>query len=71
MEEAPKEMSLEEWKEMQEKERAKAKFELRKAGEGEKKGMWKDTKVLKKAGGDEEEFGARRVSGFNLSLEVN
>lgn len=60
-EEAPKEMSLEEWKELQEKERAKATFELRKAGEGEKKGMWKDTKVLKKPVEEEGEYGARRV----------
>lgn len=65
-EEAPKEMSLEEWKELQEKERAKATFELRKAGEGEKKGMWKDTKVLKKPVEEEGEYGARRVSEHHL-----
>ena len=62
-EEAPKEMSLDEWKQLQEKERAKSSFELRKPGEGEKKGMWKDTKVLKKADSEEEEqFASRRVS---------
>ena len=61
-EEPPKEMSLEEWKELQEKERAKATFELRKAGEGEKKGKWKDTKLLKKTDEEEDEFAARRVS---------
>ena len=48
---------------MQEKERVKATFELRKAGEGEKKGMWKNTKVLKKTEDeDDEQFATRRVS---------
>lgn len=60
-EEPPKEMSLEEWKTIQEKERVKSSFELRKAGEGEKKGMWKDTKVFKRTQKDEEVFAARRV----------
>ena len=56
-------MSLDEWKQMQEKERVKSSFELRKPGEGEKKGLWKDTKVLKKmVGEDDEQFAARRVS---------
>ena len=56
-------MSLDEWKQMQEKERVKTTFELRKPGEGEKKGMWKDTKVLKKTEDeDDEQFAARRVS---------
>ena len=63
-----KEMTLDEWKNMQEKERAKAHFELRKAGEGEKKGQWKDTKVLKKTEKDENEFAARRVSLSSLLL---
>ena len=54
-------MSLDEWKKQQEKERARASFELRKAGEGEKKGMWKDTKIFKRPGEGEEEFAARRV----------
>lgn len=62
-EEPPKEMTLDEWKQMQEKERVKATFELRKPGEGEKKGMWKNTKVLKKTEDeDDEQFAARRVS---------
>lgn len=56
-------MTLDEWKQMQEKERVKATFELRKPGEGEKKGMWKNTKVLKKTEDeDDEQFAARRVS---------
>lgn len=68
-EEPPKEMSLEEWKTLQEKERVKSSFELRKAGEGEKKGMWKDTKVFKRTQKDEEVFAARRVStAEHLSL---
>lgn len=55
-------MSLDEWKKQQEMERASASFELRKAGEGEKKGMWKDTKLFKRKGEGEEQFAARRVS---------
>ena len=55
-------MSLEEWKSQQEKERVKASFEVRRAGEGEKKGMWKDTKVFKRSDEDEAQFAARRVS---------
>lgn len=61
-------MTLDEWKQMQEKERVKATFELRKPGEGEKKGMWKDTKLLKKTEeDDDEQFAARRVSSLKLS----
>ena len=60
--EQPKEMTLDEWKKLQENERAKSTFEIRKAGEGEKKGMWKDTKVFKRDEEDEEQFAARRVS---------
>jgi len=60
-EEPPKELSLEEWKMLQEKERVKASFDLRKPGEGEKKGMWKDTKVFKRTKEDEQQFAARRV----------
>ncbi|XP_001637231.2 LOW QUALITY PROTEIN: plasminogen activator inhibitor 1 RNA-binding protein [Nematostella vectensis] len=47
-EEEQKEMSLEEWKELQNKTRAKMSFELRKPGEGEKKNQWKNTQVLQK-----------------------
>lgn len=49
----PKEMTLEEWKEIQEKFRAKINYEVRKPGEGEKKGQWKNTRVLEKAEEDE------------------
>lgn len=62
--EQPKEMTLDEWKKLQESERAKSTFETRKAGEGEKKGMWKDTKVFKRDDEDEEQFAARRVSNL-------
>ena len=62
--EQPKEMTLDEWKKLQENERAKSAFEIRKAGEGEKKGMWKDTKVFKRDEEDEEQFAARRVSNL-------
>lgn len=55
-------MSLDEWKMMMEKDKPKAKFELRKPGEGEKKGMWKDTKVLKKSEDDDmTQFTVKRV----------
>lgn len=60
--EQPKEMTLDEWKKLQKTERAKSTFEIRKAGEGEKKGMWKDTKVFKRDEEDEEQFASRRVS---------
>lgn len=64
-------MTLDEWKQMQEKERVKATFELRKPGEGEKKGMWKNTKVLKKTEDeDDEQFAARRVSWLKLKICV-
>ncbi|XP_031566642.1 plasminogen activator inhibitor 1 RNA-binding protein-like isoform X2 [Actinia tenebrosa] len=43
-----KEMTLEEWKEIQEKFRAKINYEVRKPGEGEKKGQWKNTRLLQK-----------------------
>ena len=56
-------MTLDEWKQVQEQERAKASFELRKAGEGEKKGMWKDTKVFKRSNDEyEAQYAATRVS---------
>lgn len=46
-------MTLEEWKEIQEKIRAKINFQVRKPGEGEKKGQWKNTRVLQKTEGGE------------------
>lgn len=54
---------------LQEKERVKAAFDLRKPGEGEKKGMWKDTKVFKRTEEDEQQFAARRVSSTLCSKE--
>lgn len=62
-EEPLKEMTLDEWKTMMEKDKPKTKFELRKAGEGEKKGMWKDTKLLKKSEDDDDmtQFTVKRV----------
>jgi len=54
---------------LQEKERVKASFDLRKPGEGEKKGMWKDTKVFKRTKEDEQQFAARRVSSTLCSKE--
>lgn len=60
-EEPLKEMTLDEWKALQDKERPRASFELRKPGEGEKKGMWKNTKVYKRSDAGESEFASKRV----------
>ena len=62
-EEPLKEMTLDEWKALQDKEKHRASFELRKPGEGEKKGMWKNTKVYKRSDAGESEFASKRVSG--------
>ncbi|XP_071477241.1 uncharacterized protein [Diadema antillarum] len=43
-----KEMTLDEYKELQAKERAKSQFNLRRAGEGEDNSQWKQTYILKK-----------------------
>ena len=47
-------MTLEEWKELQEKFRAKINYEVRKPGEGEKKGQWKNTHLLQHKPEDDE-----------------
>ena len=82
-EEPLREMTLDEWKTMMEKDKPKTKFELRKAGEGEKKGMWKDTRVLKKSSEDDDmtQFTVKRVRRrivilflralFELRLRIN
>ena len=74
---------MDEWKTMMEKDKPKTKFELRKAGEGEKKGMWKDTRVLKKSSEDDDmtQFTVKRVRRrivilflralFELRLRIN
>jgi hypothetical protein len=54
-EKEPKEMTLEEWKELQGKFRAKIRYEVRKPGEGEKKGQWKNTHMLQHRVDEEED----------------
>lgn len=46
--EGPKEMTLDEWKAMQNKERAKVEFNIRKPNEGDE-GQWKKGYVLHKS----------------------
>ncbi|TRY59741.1 hypothetical protein DNTS_028405 [Danionella cerebrum] len=57
-EEGPKEMTLDEWKAMQDKERAKVEFNIRKPNEGND-GQWKKGYVLHKS--KSEEVGTRHV----------
>lgn len=67
-EEEVKEMSYQEWKEQQEigKEQMKYKLEHceRKAGEGENKSLWKNTKVFKRKDDDDPLYTERRVKFF-------
>ena len=65
-EEEPKEMTLEEWKEIQEKYRAKLEYNTRKPGEGEKKGQWKNTSVLKKTDDSDPLFMQKRVRTLRM-----
>lgn len=53
--EEAKEMTFEEWKELQEKYRSKMSYDMRKPGEGEKKGQWKNTKVLTKKSDEDDD----------------
>ncbi|XP_062308558.1 SERPINE1 mRNA-binding protein 1-like isoform X2 [Osmerus eperlanus] len=52
--EEAKEMTLDEWKAVQDKERAKVEFNIRKANEGAADSQWKKGYVLHKSKGDEE-----------------
>ncbi|KAG5847438.1 plasminogen activator inhibitor 1 RNA-binding protein-like isoform X1 [Anguilla anguilla] len=56
-EEGPKEMTLDEWKAMQDKERAKVEFNIRKANEGTD-GQWKKGYVLHKSKSEDRPPGA-------------
>ena len=51
---APKEMTLDEWKRMEEEKRVVPQYNIRKPGEGENNDLWKGTYVLKKKEEDEE-----------------
>ena len=64
-------MTLDEWKKIQEESRAKVEYQsgVRKAGEGEKKGQWKNTSVLKKEE-SEDLMPSRRVRTVGLSCVV-
>ena len=53
----PKQMTLDEWKKMQEKNRMKSDFKLRRAGEGVDNSQWKTGREYRKSEGDEEESG--------------
>lgn len=50
-----KELTLDEWKAMQEQQRFKTEYNLRKAGEGEDNAQWKKTYMLKKPEKKEED----------------
>lgn len=53
-EDQPKQLTLEEWKKMEEQKRVKSTFKLRKAGEGVDSGQWKTGRVYRKSAGDDE-----------------
>jgi len=56
VEEAPKELTLEEYRKIEEEKRFKSNLKLRKAGEGEDTKQWKKTFLLEKQKNDEEEI---------------
>ncbi|KAJ8277931.1 hypothetical protein GJAV_G00081810 [Gymnothorax javanicus] len=68
-EEGPKEMTLDEWKAMQDKERAKVEFNIRKANEGTD-GQWNKGYVLHKSKSDERPAGAL-IDGVELEAEAS
>lgn len=86
-EEAPKEMTLDEWKKEQEANRSVPKFNLRKPGEGEDTTQWKKLYVLKKKAREddddeeeeeeeddieeEEEFGRRGRQRHLVDIQIN
>lgn len=67
-EEGPKEMTLDEWKAMQDKERAKVEFNIRKPNEGND-GQWKKGYVLHKS--KSEEVGTRPAGAVIESGDVD
>ncbi|XP_060589254.1 SERPINE1 mRNA-binding protein 1-like isoform X2 [Ruditapes philippinarum] len=52
--EGPKQLTLEEWKKMEDAKRMKSQFKLRKANEGVDTSQWKSARVYRKSEGDEE-----------------
>ncbi|GAB6028762.1 hypothetical protein CHUAL_014143 [Chamberlinius hualienensis] len=82
IDEAAKQMTLDEWKKEQEKNRAVPQFNIRKPGEGEDNSQWKKTYVLKKKDvdsdseeldeDDDEEYGRRgRAKHVVHDIEIN
>uniref|UniRef100_A0A3Q1FES2 SERPINE1 mRNA binding protein 1a n=1 Tax=Acanthochromis polyacanthus TaxID=80966 RepID=A0A3Q1FES2_9TELE len=69
-EEGPKEMTLDEWKAMQDKDRAKVEFNIRKANEG---ADWNKGFVLhkSKAEGDDEHHFRKPANDITSQLEIN
>lgn len=65
-EEGPKEMTLDEWKAMQTKERAKVEFNIRKPNEGADS-QWKKGYVLHKSKSEDVSAGALSVSALPVS----
>lgn len=53
-EEGPKQLTLEEWKKMEDAKRVKSDFKLRKANEGVDTSQWKGARAYRKSEGDEE-----------------
>lgn len=50
----PKQMTLDEWKKQEQKNRMKSEFKLRRAGEGVDTSQWKTGREYRKSEGDEE-----------------
>ena len=50
----PKQMTLDEWKKMEDAKRLKSQFKLRRAGEGVDSSQWKTGREYRKSEGDEE-----------------
>lgn len=82
LDDAAKQMTLDEWKKEQEKNRAVPQFNIRKPGEGEDNTQWKKTYVLKKKDvdsdaeeldeDDDEEYGRRgRAKHVVHDIEIN
>ncbi|XP_070764663.1 SERPINE1 mRNA-binding protein 1 isoform X3 [Enoplosus armatus] len=67
-EEGPKEMTLDEWKAMQDKERAKVEFNIRKANEGSD---WNKGFVLHKSKAEDEHHFRKPANDITSQLEIN
>lgn len=53
-EEGPKQLTLEEWKKMEEAKRVKSEFKIRKANEGADMSQWKGTQMYRKVAGQDD-----------------